>query len=90
MTTPSLISHLTHSAAVLLPADPPRTSRMAFWNPDGTPPLPDRDVLEDLTVALPDGDGTVRPRTLPALVLSVRDALPVLTRARAAHDQQGQ
>ncbi len=33
---------------------------------------------------LPDPDGAVRVRTVPAVVLPVRDALPVLTRARAA------
>ena len=102
VTTPSRISQLAHSSAVLIPADPPRLSRIAFWHADGTRPLPPRDGLgdqggldglgdqsglgdlEDLTVALSDHDGTVRTRTVPALALSVHDALPVLTRIRTA------
>ena len=96
VTTPSRISQLALSSAVLIPADPPRLSRIAFWHADGTPPLAssdDRDNrddpgdlgdVEDLTVALSDHDGTVRTRTVPALALSVRDALPVLTRIRTA------
>ncbi|KFG76808.1 helicase SNF2 [Streptomyces mutabilis] len=41
--------------------------------------------MEDLTVALSDDDG-VRPASVPALVLPVRVALPVLTRARTHDD----
>ncbi|MEV5813602.1 DEAD/DEAH box helicase [Streptomyces mutabilis] len=41
--------------------------------------------MEDLTVALPDGDGTGRA-SVPALLLPVRVALPVLTRARSRDD----
>lgn len=46
----------------------------------------DREVggveLADLELALPDGDGVVGLRTVSALLLPVRAALPVLTRAR--------
>ncbi|GGJ90279.1 helicase [Streptomyces camponoticapitis] len=76
--TPSQIAELARCDALFLPADPARAGRIAFWDPDGAA-LPDRPV-EELTVV---GDD-VRPRTVPALSLPVRDALPVLTRARAA------
>ncbi|MFC4495143.1 SNF2-related protein [Streptomyces ovatisporus] len=93
MTTPSQIPPLARAAAVLLPADPPRLSRIAFWRPDGAPPLPGLDDLEDLTVALPvsgrEEGSTVASRTVPSLTLSVRDALPVLTRVRAARAEAG-
>ncbi|MEV6122074.1 DEAD/DEAH box helicase [Streptomyces sp. NPDC052077] len=70
--------------AVLLPGDPARTARVAFWHPDGEPPagVPSA-FLEDLTVVVPDGVGVVAVR-VPALPLPLRDALPVLTRARVA------
>ncbi|QKV67462.1 DEAD/DEAH box helicase [Streptomyces harbinensis] len=77
------------SAAVFLPADPPRASEVAFWRPDGSSPelparLPPSVTAEprDLTVVLPAEDGTVTTVTVPALVLPVGDALPLLTRAR--------
>lgn len=47
------------------------------------------ETSEELTVALPDGAGEIRVRTVPAYVLPVRDALPVLTRARAAGARGG-
>ncbi|MGW3294295.1 SNF2-related protein [Streptomyces xiamenensis] len=78
------------SAAVFLPADPPRASEVAFWSPDGTLPelpgrLPPSVTAEprELTVALPAAGDTVTAVTVPALVLPVRDALPLLTRARS-------
>ncbi|MCT2591466.1 DEAD/DEAH box helicase [Streptomyces sp. N2-109] len=97
--TPSAPAPLTdpaHCAAVFLPADPPRLGRVAFWHPDGTPPVSDTHT-EELSVVLPrddagdsdngidDGIGT---RTVPALVLPVREALPLLTRARARVEAQ--
>lgn len=105
LATPSWTSHLTHCAAVLLPADPPRSSQIAFWHPDGAPPVsataeenlhrmpgapeehpasgqPGR--LRELTVVVPDDGGTPGIRTVPAVLLSVDEALPVLTRAHAA------
>ncbi|MFW6693343.1 DEAD/DEAH box helicase [Streptomyces sp. MAR4 CNX-425] len=86
---------LSRCAAVFLPADPARTGRMAFWLPepggrggpaaDGAsaagPPGHARGTRAPLTVAVPGG-GT---REVPALLLPAADAVPVLTRARAAH-----
>ncbi|GAA0403970.1 DEAD/DEAH box helicase [Streptomyces luteireticuli] len=79
--TPSEISLLSRCSAVHLPADPPRESRIAFWLPDGR--VPDvRGRVEELTVVVPDG-GDVTTTTVRAVLLPVRTALPVLTRARA-------
>ncbi|MGW3560984.1 SNF2-related protein [Streptomyces sp. NPDC000963] len=75
---------LSRHSAVFLPADPPRAGRIAFWSPDGEP-LPDSPgvpgAAAELTVV--DGD-TLRPVTVPARTLSVRDALPLLVRARSS------
>ncbi|MGD6750254.1 SNF2-related protein [Streptomyces sp. BH105] len=68
------------------PADPARTSTVAFWRPDGgEPPLPEAGTRTELRLALPGGDA-VEPVTVPAVALPVRAALPVLTRARATAD----
>jgi superfamily II DNA or RNA helicase len=73
-------------AAVFVPAPLPREGRVAFWDPDG-----DRlaDATGELTVVGGDGNGAdVRTRTVPAVVLPVVEALPLLARARhdpAAH-----
>ncbi|MEV0780498.1 DEAD/DEAH box helicase [Streptomyces sp. NPDC050433] len=96
--TPSQIAELARCHALFLPADPARTGRVAFWAPDGTA-LPDWPAPPD-TAASPDSTGALDPagsvadltvvgddvqlRTVPALSLPVRDALPVLTRARAS------
>ncbi len=89
---------LARRAAVFLPADPPRTGQVAFWRPDGGPVdvtteadetarLPTR----SLTVAVPvpgtgprtgSSDSGIELRDVPAVVLPVAAALPVLTRAR--------
>ncbi|MDJ1132932.1 DEAD/DEAH box helicase [Streptomyces iconiensis] len=90
--TPFGTSQLSGCAAVFLPSDPPRGSRVAFWLPDGTPLWDDGgegtggcpgDAVP-LTVVLPDEDGAVDTHTVHALALSVTEALPVLTRAHAA------
>ncbi|MEU6707322.1 DEAD/DEAH box helicase [Streptomyces wuyuanensis] len=78
-TTPSDGSGLVHCSAVLLPGDPPRTGRLAFWHPDGTEPPAGPGERTELTVAGPGG----RTRAVPARTLPVRDALPVLLRAGA-------
>ncbi|MDI3387921.1 DEAD/DEAH box helicase [Streptomyces sp. B-S-A8] len=77
------IFDLSFCSAVFLPGDPARTGRMAFWLSDGQEP-PDAGVgsVEELTVALPVDSGDVEPVRVPARCLSVREALPVLTRAR--------
>ncbi|WP_129843571.1 DEAD/DEAH box helicase [Streptomyces sp. RFCAC02] len=87
-----LVTALTACSAVFLPADPPRDARIAFWRPDGTPPAPEGAVPDAATTAesgtvrvvLRTDDGTTAAVTVPALLLPVADALPVLTRARAA------
>ncbi|MCT2594424.1 DEAD/DEAH box helicase [Streptomyces sp. N2-109] len=74
---------LAGCAAVFLPADPPREGQIAFWRPDGGP-LPETiEAPEELTVTRRHGSGA-RRRTVPAVRMSVTDALPLLTRARHA------
>lgn len=78
------ISELARCCAVFVPADPPRSGSVAFWHPDGdAPPAVTSGSAEDLTVALPVAGG-VETVSVPAVLLPVRAALPVLTRARAA------
>ncbi|MER7948593.1 DEAD/DEAH box helicase [Streptomyces sp. NPDC096079] len=97
---------LLRHPAVFLPADPPRSGRVAFWSadgepwPDGTDASPDdtaNTVVEgdtfqavaigddatpdDTVITVVDGD-TLQAVTVPARTLSVRDALPLLARAR--------
>ncbi|MFF9017055.1 DEAD/DEAH box helicase [Streptomyces sp. NPDC014870] len=72
--SPSLrLDELVRCSTVFLPADPPRAGRIAFWSPEHPPTSADH-----LTVVADD----VRPRTVPAVLVPVRDALPLLTRAR--------
>lgn len=76
-------SELARCPAVFVPADPARAGRFAFWRPDGTPPAPPGPgTVADLVVAVPGEHGIERVR-VPAVLLPVRAALPVLTRARA-------
>ncbi|MER5202708.1 DEAD/DEAH box helicase [Streptomyces sp. NPDC002825] len=78
---PSPAHELPRHSAVFLPADPPRAGRIAFWSPDGEP-LPDADAPGgDTTITVVDGD-SLQVVTVPARALSVRDALPLLARAR--------
>ncbi|WP_369244857.1 SNF2-related protein [Streptomyces sp. R41] len=82
--TPAEISELARCCAVFVPADPSRTGCVAFWRPEGdSPPPVASGSAEELTVALPADEG-VELVTVPAVLLPVRAALPVLTRARAA------
>lgn len=78
--TLSEISALAGCSVVFLPADPSRTGRVAFWCPDGSSPPDAPGTVEDLTVTGSDA----LPYEVPARLLPVRDALPVLTRARAS------
>ncbi|MGW3622572.1 DEAD/DEAH box helicase [Streptomyces sp. NPDC000880] len=84
--TPSPVAELTRCSAIFVPADPARTGRVAFWRPEGgEPPAPPGSrshSVEPFTVV---GDDA-RPRAVRALLLPVRDALAVLTRARAGAD----
>ncbi|MFD9329346.1 SNF2-related protein [Streptomyces sp. NPDC060065] len=82
--TPAEIAELARCCAVFVPADPSRTGSVAFWHPDGdAPPVVASGSAEDLAVVLSAGEG-VDLVTVPAVLLPVRAALPVLTRARAA------
>jgi len=79
---------LARCAGVFLPGEPSREGKVAFWRPDDGPlPEPGPDFPEaaplELTVARRHGKGA-RARAVPALVLSVSAALPVLLRARHA------
>ncbi|MFF4357531.1 DEAD/DEAH box helicase [Streptomyces sp. NPDC001604] len=87
---PSEISELARCCAVFVPGDPARTGRVAFWRPDGSVPPPNAaGSAEDVAVVLPDGDG-VELVQVPAVLLPVRAALPVLTRARTdGHAHRG-
>ncbi|MFB6477286.1 DEAD/DEAH box helicase [Streptomyces virginiae] len=94
----SEISGLIHHSAVFLPADPARGGRIALWRTDGRIPGTDSPATttgaaaaddggararfgsrEELTVVTPD----LRRATVVALVLSLDEALPLLTRARS-------
>ncbi|MFJ7150810.1 SNF2 helicase-associated domain-containing protein [Streptomyces sp. NPDC100445] len=76
---------LTRYVVAFEPGDPPRTGRMAFWDPEGGDP-------PELPGDLPQLPGTVAaearlvtaqgPRPVPVVRLSVGDALPVLALAR--------
>ncbi|MEU0400829.1 DEAD/DEAH box helicase [Streptomyces sp. NPDC006197] len=75
-------SRLFRHSAVFLPADPPRAGRIAFWSPDGEPlPVTDDPSPGDTGITVVDGD-PLQAVTVAARTLSVRDALPVLARAR--------
>ncbi|GFH35214.1 DEAD/DEAH box helicase [Streptomyces pacificus] len=75
-------------AAVFLPAELPRAGRVAFWSPDGLP-LPTGAAPGEaapgararITVVRGHGAG-VRCRTVPALVMPVAAAVPLLATAR--------
>ncbi|QES39945.1 ATP-dependent helicase [Streptomyces venezuelae] len=82
--SPSEISELSRCSVLFVPADPPRDGRVAFWHADGTePPHTSAGVHEELTLVVP-GDEGVELATVSAVLVPVRAALPVLTRARAA------
>ncbi|BDM68039.1 helicase [Streptomyces nigrescens] len=82
-------------AAVFVPAQPPRAGRIALWRPDGGAlPEPGTGARDDgaqqtgaevtqLTVARRHGSGA-RARTVPAVLLPLAEAVPLLVRAR--HD----
>ncbi|MFB8031941.1 DEAD/DEAH box helicase [Streptomyces sp. NPDC056004] len=74
------ISALSACSVVFLPGDPSRTGRVAFWYPDGSSPPDGPGSVEELAVVGADA----RVYAVPARLLPVRDALPVLTRARAS------
>lgn len=79
-------------AAVFVPAALPREGKVAFWHPDGERPPEATDERSphasgELTVVYRHGTG-IRSRAVPAVLLPVSEALPLLARARhdpAAH-----
>ncbi|MFF2963175.1 DEAD/DEAH box helicase [Streptomyces sp. NPDC057963] len=83
--TLSEISALSGCSVVFLPADPSRTGRIAFWHPDGSSPPDAPGSVEELPVVGADA----RVYVVPARLLPVRDALPVLTRARGSAHASG-
>ncbi|MEU1188225.1 DEAD/DEAH box helicase [Streptomyces sp. NPDC005859] len=84
--TPSEISELARCSAVFVPGTPARTGSVAFWRPDdqALPALASRRV-QDLPVVRSVGTGVALAR-VPAVLLPVGDALPLLTRARMRPD----
>lgn len=74
------IAGLSRCRTVFLPGEPARTGRIAFWNQDGSSPPAGPGAEELLTVVGADAC----PYDVPARMLPVREALPVLTRARAS------
>ncbi|MFD8773924.1 SNF2-related protein [Streptomyces sp. NPDC059916] len=81
--TLSEISELVRCCAVFVPGDPAREGRVAFWRPAGErPPHTEAGTPEELSLAVPGDTGAER-ESVPAVLLPVRAALPVLTRARA-------
>ncbi|MFE6807014.1 SNF2-related protein [Streptomyces sp. NPDC057681] len=83
MATLPEISELVRCCAVFVPGDPAREGRVAFWRPDGGgPPHTEAGTPEELSLAVPGDTGAER-ESVPAVLLPVRAALPVLTRARA-------
>ncbi|MFJ8768532.1 DEAD/DEAH box helicase [Streptomyces clavifer] len=92
------VDRLLRCAAVFLPAALPRDGRVAFWDPEGTADLTGFDgsfsverpagpggptgTAGELTVVGRHGAHGARRRTVPAVVLSVSDAVPLLARAR--------
>ncbi len=80
---PSDLSELAACCALFVPGDPARSGTVAFWRPDGVaPPFVASGSVEDLIVVLSGGAGVERV-SVPAVLLPVRSALPVLTRVRA-------
>ncbi|MFD8939971.1 DEAD/DEAH box helicase [Streptomyces sp. NPDC059578] len=79
---------MSRLAAVFLPAQPPREGRLAFWDPTGQLLSPGEPASGEqpgepgeLTVVRPHGRG-VRSATVPARLLPLTDALPLLVHAR--------
>ncbi|MCX4830250.1 DEAD/DEAH box helicase [Streptomyces sp. NBC_01016] len=93
MSVPELSGVPLSAAAVFLPDPLPRAGRIAFWSPDA-PDTPNGQGGSDWAgwsgLAGADGEltlvrshgSTVRSHKVPALVLPVLDALPLLLRAR--------
>ncbi|WP_030996401.1 DEAD/DEAH box helicase [Streptomyces sp. NRRL F-5630] len=75
---------LARYAVAFEPADPPRSGRLAFWDPDGGDP-PARPGADVARAGLVTVGGR---RTVPVLWLSVDEALPVLALARRRYGDE--
>ncbi|MFK3983343.1 DEAD/DEAH box helicase [Micromonospora sp. NPDC050397] len=74
---------LPRCAVLFEPADPPRRATVVFWSVEGEPePVGEPGQVELL---VPDRAG-LSPRTVPVRRVPVRDALPLLLRARRGGD----
>ncbi|MFI9626553.1 DEAD/DEAH box helicase [Streptomyces sp. NPDC052042] len=83
--TLSEVSALSGCAVVFLPEDPFRAGRIAFWHPEGSRPPEGPGSVAELSVVGADA----QVYAVPALMLPVADALPVLTRARLSAHASG-
>ncbi|MEU9604245.1 DEAD/DEAH box helicase [Streptomyces sp. NPDC048057] len=79
MTSTSPWPPLHGCAAVFLPAALPREGRVAFWSPDGELPQGDTELITVVRC----GEAEPDRRTVPAVLLSITDAVPLLVRARS-------
>ncbi|MFI8189456.1 SNF2-related protein [Streptomyces sp. NPDC085946] len=69
---------------MFVPGTPARLGSVAFWRPDGAAvPAVGSASAAELTVVVP-GDAGVEAVRVPAVLVPLRTALPLLTRARAA------
>ncbi|MFC0844649.1 DEAD/DEAH box helicase [Streptomyces noboritoensis] len=84
--TPSEIDELARCHVTFLPADPARLGRIAFWHTDGSAPQAFSDRVEEPAEELTVAGADAEPYAVRAVLLPVRDALPVLTRARPRAD----
>jgi superfamily II DNA or RNA helicase len=72
---------LARCAVVFEAGDPPRSGHMAFWDPAGDG-LPEADGEPGKLIVAEPHDAVVSTRTVPAIRIPVRDAVPILSRAR--------
>ncbi|GGS13250.1 helicase [Streptomyces humidus] len=88
MDAPSEIFEPARCRAVFLPGAPARAGGVAFWRPYGeeqVPPAAPPASAHRLRLVVPHGTGVTLAR-VPAVLLPMWDALPVLTRTRAEPD----
>ncbi|WP_329407137.1 SNF2-related protein [Streptomyces sp. NBC_00704] len=87
MEAPSDVCELVRCSAVFIPGVPARTGGVAFWRPadEEAPPAVPPASVRPLRLVRPVGVGVTLTR-VPAVLVPLRDALPVLTRARVEPD----
>ncbi|MBF4132810.1 MULTISPECIES: DEAD/DEAH box helicase [Streptomyces] len=85
--SPADVRALSACATVFVPGDPARAGSLAFFPAEGSgPPEVPGAAPRELSLVLPDEDGSLRVRPVRATLLPVAWALPVLTRARVRDD----